>query len=233
VRLTLGTQGFDVTTRALVMGTVSGDAPPEQASRLTADGAQIIEIRFGDGAAPSAVTRSVEAVRAAVGPEVAIAAAVTGPGPASAGLGAGAVLVGTPEPGAPLTGLLPAIARNGAAVIVSAAHETLEHTRARLVQCAREAESAGIPPERIVVEAVLTRPLIPHVRQFAELGYPLLVTVSGPVLEGLSGDHAALPGNRAALTALSVIGGCRLVRTDDVRGAARVARVIGAVLEAR
>jgi dihydropteroate synthase len=49
----------------------------------------------------------------------------------------------------------------------------------------------------------------------------------------LSGRAVAVAAGHAAITALAVIRGCRLVRTDAVHAAVRVARVTAAILEAR
>ncbi|MDQ3980632.1 MAG: hypothetical protein M3314_13930, partial [Actinomycetota bacterium] len=146
---------------------------------------------------------------------------------AAAALEAGAVLVSSNHSGISPTDLFPACARAGAAVVVGAPADRFESVRARLVDCAHLAEAAGIPCERIVLEPPLTPTLLPHLRRFAELGYPVLLTVTEPVL-------AALPvHNHAAAVALAVIDGARLIRTDAVKAATRVCRVVSAILEAR
>lgn len=66
---------------------------------------------------------------------------------------------------------------------------------------AGDASAAGLPAERIVVDALLL---------------------------DVTGDDCAM-----AATAVGVIRGARIVRTDDVRGARRVCDVLAAILEAR
>jgi hypothetical protein len=227
VRLTLGARRFDLTTRALVMGTLGAAAAwSDRAGELAAEGADLVEIHFGDEP-PPAVATTVEALRVALGDEVPVAAALAGgPEAACAAVDAGAVLVSARMPGQAITHLLAACARKGAGVVVSAAGEDLNEVRAQLAARARQAEVAGIPPDRILVEPIISSGLLPHLQRFAELGYPLCLTLTAPVVEPLAAGHAAI-------TALAVIRGCRLVRTDAVHAAVRVARVTAAILEAR
>ena len=114
--------------------------------------------------------------------------------------------------------------------------------RAFLAERARWAEAAGIPPERIVIDAGLdlgkTTPqsvtLLRESRRLAELGYPLLLSASnktflGELLELEIGDR-----REASLiaSALGITGGCRILRVHDVAGNRRVRDVMAAVLEA-
>jgi dihydropteroate synthase len=111
-----------------------------------------------------------------------------------------------------------------------------------LIERARRAEAAGLPPERIVLDAGLdlgktpqqSLTLLQESGRFAALGYPLLLSASnkrflGEVLELEIGDR-----NDASLaaTALGVIDGCRVVRAHDVRGTKRVCATVAAILEA-
>ena len=107
----------------------------------------------------------------------------------------------------------------------------------------RDAEAAGIPPERIVVDAGLdlgktaeqSLALLRASRRLAALGHPLLLSASnktflGGVL-GLEIDERREASLAAA--ALGVYRGCRIVRAHDVRGTRRVCDAVAAVLEAR
>ena len=171
------------------------------------EGADVIEVE------PTAagLARARELARAGAP----VAVATTNPAVAVAALDAGAVLIAGAPPGA-----LEAAAKAGAAVVVATdavAGEGLSARREALVRRAHAAEECGIPPDRIIVDPGLadSPELLRQARRFAELGYPLLVTHSAP-----------------AAIALAVTGGCRLVRTRDVRGARRVCDVLAAILEA-
>lgn len=111
-----------------------------------------------------------------------------------------------------------------------------------LVERARRAEAAGIPPERIVLDAgldlgktpVQSLLLLQESAHIAALGYPLLLSASnkrflGEVLGLEVGDRRQAS---MAATALGVAQGCRIVRAHDVRGTKRVCAVVAAVLEA-
>lgn len=209
MRLTLGTQSLDLTTRALVIGPPGADQP------------DIVEIPAGDDPPVGGATDTLLAARLD-----ASTSASTRPSVLAAAFDAGAVLVSTTHPDVPLTDLLPACAQAGAAVVVSATGDRMDDVRVRLVDRAGQAEAAGIPSDRVVLEPPLTSALLPHLRRFAELGYPLLLTVTTPIVQ-------TLPGNQAALTALAQIQGARLIRTDAVLGTVRVCRVVSAILEAR
>ncbi|MDP9386996.1 MAG: dihydropteroate synthase [Actinomycetota bacterium] len=106
----------------------------------------------------------------------------------------------------------------------------------------RDAEAAGIPPERVVVDAGLdlgktaeqSLALLRASDRLAALGYPLLLSASnktflGGVL-GLALDERREASLAAA--ALAVTRGARVVRAHDVRGTRRVCDVVAAVLGA-
>ena len=107
----------------------------------------------------------------------------------------------------------------------------------------RDAEAAGIPPERIVVDAGLdlgktaeqSLALLRASRRLAALGHPLLLSASNKtflgVVLGLEIDERREASLAAA--ALGVYRGCRIVRAHDVRGTRRVCDAVAAVLEAR
>lgn len=111
-----------------------------------------------------------------------------------------------------------------------------------LLERARRAEAAGIPKQRIMLDAGLdlgkTEPdslvLLRASDQLAALGYPVYLSASNKRFLGhLLGTEVTdrRDGTNAA-HALGVALGCRILRAHDVRGARRVARVIAAILEA-
>jgi dihydropteroate synthase len=111
-----------------------------------------------------------------------------------------------------------------------------------LVDRARQAEAAGIPPERIVVDAGLdlgktweqSLELLRRSEALVELGYPLLLSASNKTFLGKLLDLEVADRRDATLaaTALGVARGCRIVRAHDVKGTRRVCDTIAAVLEA-
>jgi dihydropteroate synthase len=111
-----------------------------------------------------------------------------------------------------------------------------------LADRARRAESAGIPAERIVVDAGLdlgktweqSLELLRRSDALAALGYPLLLSASNKTFLGKLLDLEITERRDASLaaTALGVARGCRIVRAHDVRGTRRVCDTIAAVLEA-
>jgi dihydropteroate synthase len=113
--------------------------------------------------------------------------------------------------------------------------------RAFLAERARQAEAAGIPPERIMIDAGLdlgkTTPqsvlLLRESQRFAELGYPLLLSASNKTFIGELLGLAIDQRREASLAtcALGIAGGCRVLRVHDVAGTCRVRDVLAAVLE--
>jgi dihydropteroate synthase len=105
-----------------------------------------------------------------------------------------------------------------------------------------QARAAGIPAERIVVDAGLdlgkteaqSLELLRSSDRLAALGYPVLLSASNKrflwALLDVDRDHAR-EGTMAA-HALGITLGCRLLRAHDVRAARRVADVMAAILEA-
>ncbi len=114
--------------------------------------------------------------------------------------------------------------------------------RAFLADRAHRAEEAGIPKERIVIDAGLdlgkTTPqsvvLLRESRRLAELGYPLLLSASNKTFLGelLGLDITQRREASLAAAALGIVGGCRVLRVHDVKGTRRVRDVLGAVLAA-
>ncbi len=112
----------------------------------------------------------------------------------------------------------------------------------RLGELASKAEAAGIPPERIMLDAGLdlgktaehSLELLRSSCSFARLGYPLLLAASNkPFLGGVLG--LAIDERRDASLAAAALGisrGCRVIRAHDVAGTVRVRDVLEAVMAA-
>jgi len=111
-----------------------------------------------------------------------------------------------------------------------------------LLERARQAEVIGIPRERIMLDAGLdlgkSEPdslvLLRASHRLVELGYPVYLSASNKRFLGhlLDTDVTDRSDATSAAHALGVALGCRVLRAHDVRAARRVARVIGAILEA-
>src|SRR3954469_5173162 len=107
---------------------------------------------------------------------------------------------------------------------------------------AKRAEQAGLPPERIVLDAGLdlgktweqSLELLRASDRLAGLGYPLLLSASNKTFLGRFLELEIDERNESPLAAaaLGVPLGCRIVRAHDVRGTRRVSDVLAAVLEA-
>lgn len=111
-----------------------------------------------------------------------------------------------------------------------------------LVERAGKAVAAGIPPERIVVDAGLdlgktaeqSLALLRGSATLAELGYPLLLSASNKTFLGVLLE-LAIDERRSASLAAAALGvslGCRVLRVHDVAGTCRVRDALAAVLEA-
>ena len=111
-----------------------------------------------------------------------------------------------------------------------------------LLDRARRAEHAGIPSDRIVLDAGLdlgktwqqSVELLRASDRLAAFGYPVLLSASNKPFLGRLLDLEIGERNDASLAAaaLGVTLGCRIVRAHDVRGTRRVCDVLAAVLEA-
>jgi dihydropteroate synthase len=120
--------------------------------------------------------------------------------------------------------------------------DVVEAVRQFLADRAGRAEQAGIPRDRIMVDAGLdlgkTEPqslrLLRASDRLVDLGYAVLLSASNKrFLWHLLGveRHEADEGTMAA-HALGVTLGCRVLRAHDVKAARRVADVVAAILEA-
>jgi dihydropteroate synthase len=114
--------------------------------------------------------------------------------------------------------------------------------RSALAAMAARAREAGIPAERVVLDAGLdlgktwqqSLELLRRSDELASLGYPLLLSASNKTFLGRLLDLEVTERRDATLgaTALGVTRGCRIVRAHDVKGTRRVCDTIAAVLEA-
>jgi dihydropteroate synthase len=120
--------------------------------------------------------------------------------------------------------------------------DVVSDVSAFLVERAKRAETAGLTPDRIVLDAGLdlgktaaqSLELLRASDRLAGLGYPLLLSASNKTFLGVMFDLEI--GDRAEATmaahSLGVTLGCRILRAHDVRSARRVADALAAVLEA-
>jgi dihydropteroate synthase len=120
--------------------------------------------------------------------------------------------------------------------------DVVDAVRSALTAMAVRAREAGIPAERIVLDAGLdlgktwqqSLELLRRSDELAVLGYPLLLSASNKTFLGKLLDLEVTERGDATLaaTALGVARGCRIVRGHDVKGTRRVCDSIAAVLEA-
>jgi dihydropteroate synthase len=111
-----------------------------------------------------------------------------------------------------------------------------------LLERARQAEQAGIPAERVVIDAGLdlgkTAPqslqLLRASDHLAGLGYPLLLSASNKTFLGRLLNLEVGDRQLASIGAhaLGVTLGCRIIRAHDVHSTRRVCDLVGAILEA-
>jgi dihydropteroate synthase len=107
---------------------------------------------------------------------------------------------------------------------------------------AERAEAAGIPRERIIVDAGLdlgktweqSVVLLRHSADLSAMGWPVLLSASNKTFLGKLLDLEVKDRREASHSAhaLGILGGCRILRAHDVKGARRVADVLAAVLAA-
>lgn len=107
---------------------------------------------------------------------------------------------------------------------------------------AERAEAAGIPRERVILDAGLdlgktwqqSVVLLRHSSDLAAMGWPVLLSASNKTFLGKLLDLDIKDRREASHSAhaLGILGGCRILRAHDVQGARRVATVMAAVLEA-
>jgi dihydropteroate synthase len=111
-----------------------------------------------------------------------------------------------------------------------------------LAERAARAEAAGIPRERVIVDAGLdlgktwqqSLELLRRSDALAAMGWTVLLSASNKTFLGKLLDLEVGDRRQAshAAHALGILRGCRILRAHDVRGARRVADVVAAVLGA-
>lgn len=171
---------------------------------------------------------------------------------AAASYAAGAV-VGNDISGFADPAYLPAAAAAGASVVATHIRlgpripdpepvyaDLIGEVAARLRLLGDSALAAGIPREAIMLDAGLdlgktwqqSVRLLRRSPDLAGLGFPLLLSASNKTFLGRLLDlEIDLRRNAsAAAAAIGVVGGCRVLRVHDVRGARRVADTLAAVL---
>jgi dihydropteroate synthase len=112
-----------------------------------------------------------------------------------------------------------------------------------LLDRAARARDAGLPPERIVLDAGLdlgktaeqSLTLLRASATLASLGYPLLLSASNKTFLGKVLDLELTERREASIgaAALGIAWGCRIVRVHDVKGTCRARDALAAVSEAQ
>lgn len=273
MRLRLGSVDHDLTTRALVMGVLEGSFAPAgptsavsldrlagQAQARAGEGADVLDLGAVDDGGRTAVGEDeelgrllpvVEALRARVDvplsidtwrPAVLIGAAAAGVAIATDRHGLGGADYDQAVSG---TGVTIVMSHNRALAAPSRPGQasTVDEVRALLSERVARARAAGIPDERMIVDAGLdlgkapqqSLALLRGSAALADIGPPVLLDASNKRFLGLLLDldvgERRMAGHAAA--ALGIARGCRVVRSHDVLGARRVADVLAAVLGAR
>ena len=152
-------------------------------------------------------------------------------------------------------GYLPAAARAGASVIATHIRlgpripdpepvydDVVQDVADFLRERAERAEAAGIPPERVIVDAGCdlgktwqqSLELLRHSEVLAAMGWPLLLSASNKTFLGKLLDLEVIDRREASHSAhaLGILKGCRILRAHDVKGAKRVVDVLDALLSA-
>jgi len=227
----------------------------EQARRMVADGADILDVG-GESTRPghARVSASEEAQRVVpliraiheALPDVPISVDTTRPEVADPALDAGAALLNDVWGVSPDPALLSVAA--GRSVPIVLMHNRAEaryrnvvaEVLGELERAAEQAIAAGVAPESVVVDpgfgfgktAEQNLALLRAIPLLRALGFPVLVGISRKSTLGRILDLPATERLEATLatTALAVAGGADIVRVHDVRENVRVARVSDAVV---
>ena len=238
------------------------DALLARAEQLTAEGADLLDVggvkagpgpEVGEAEELDRVVPTVAALRARL--DVPLSVDTWRASVAAEAYAAGACM-GNDISGFADPGYLPAAARAGAAVVATHIRlaprvpdpdpryeDLVGEVAAFLAERAERAVEAGIPPDKVVVDAGLdlgktpaqSLELLRASARLAALGFPLLLSASN---KRFLGELLGLPVDRredASLGALAlgVSLGCRIVRVHDVAGARQACDVLAGVLEAR
>jgi dihydropteroate synthase len=241
--------------------TYDADALYRRAERLVADGADIIDVG-GVKAGPGPEVSEAEELERVVPVIDALAARLDVPlsvdtwraSVARAAYAAGAV-VGNDISGFADPGYLAAAAEAGATVVATHIRlaprvpdpeprydDVVEAVRTFLLDRAGRAAAAGIPADKVVLDAGLdlgktaaqSLDLLRASGELAALGHPLLLSASNKTFLGrvLGLEIDEREDASLAATAIGVALGCRVVRVHDVARTRRVVDTLAAVLEA-
>ncbi|MGH9090389.1 MAG: dihydropteroate synthase [Acidimicrobiales bacterium] len=237
------------------------DALLARAERLVAEGADLLDVG-GVKAGPGPEVTEEEELDRVVPALAALAERFDVPlsvdtwraGVARAAYAVGAV-VGNDISGFADPEYLPAAAAAGAAVVATHIrlvprvrdpdpryHDVVADVARFLEDRAARARAAGIPAERIVLDAGLdlgktaeqSLVLLRASGRLADLGYPLLLSASNKTFLGVLLDLEIGERREASLAAaaLGITLGCRLLRVHDVAGTCRVRDAVADLLEA-
>jgi len=241
--------------------TYDADALYARAEALVADGADIIDVggvkagpgpEVGEAEELDRVVPVVEALTARFA--VAVSVDTWRATVARTAFGAGAVM-GNDISGFADPDYLPAAAEHHAAVVATHIRlaprvpdpdphydDVVATVRAFLVERAERARDAGIPADKIVIDAGLdlgksaaqSLDLLRASGELAALGFPLLLSASNKTFLGRVLDLEIDQREDASMAAaaMGVALGCRVVRVHDVARARRACDALAAVIEA-
>ena len=232
-----------------------------RAEQLVADGADILDVG-GVKAGPGPEVSEAEELERVVPVVAGLVARFDAPvsvdtwraAVARAGYAEGAVM-GNDISGLADPDYVTAAAAHGAAVVATHIRlaprvadpdphydDVVGEVEAFLLDRAGRARVAGLPPERIVLDAgldlgkteVQSLTLLRASARLAGLGYPLLLSASNKTFLGKVLDLELTERGVASIgaAALGIAWGCRIVRVHDVRGTCRARDALAAVSEA-
>ncbi len=238
------------------------DALLERADRLVSEGADVLDVggvkagpgpEVGEAEELERVVPAVEAITARF--DVPVSVDTWRASVARASFEAGAVM-GNDISGFADPAYLAVAARAGASVVAthirlaprvadpSPAYVDVVATVAGfLAERARRAMAAGVPGERVVLDAGLdlgktadhSLALLRASDVLAGIGHPLLLSASNKTFLGVRLGLELTERREASLSAaaLGIARGCRILRVHDVAGTVRVRDALAAVLDAR
>lgn len=119
-------------------------------------------------------------------------------------------------------------------------NDLVADVRSFLLNRTEQALAAGIPKERIIVDAgldlgktpAMSLELLHASEQLADLGYPLLLSASNKrfLFELLETDRHDINAGTMAAHVIGITKGCRVLRAHDVKGTRRLADLMAEVL---
>lgn len=237
------------------------DATIDRAARLVADGADILDVG-GVKAGPGPEVGEEEELERVVPAVAALAERFSVPisadtwraSVATASYQAGAV-IGNDISGFADPGYLPAAAEAGAAVVATHIRlaprvpdpephydDVVTAVTARLTELGQAAEAAGVPGDRVMVDAGLdlgktwqqSVELLRASDRLVALGYPVFLSASNKTFLGRMLELEIDQRREAtvAACAIGIVRGCRILRVHDVRGVRRARDTIDAIMRA-